>query len=129
MPNELELLRTSTAVSINSNPFIIQNAKIKTTIQNEYEVDIDGDMQDFAGPITVQLCKSNSNIPQEQGECTPGTIQESYYLLAEYTVNVPEGLRFIYSNDKKFITKKPEKVIMGGGHAYNRVPLEELNNE
>jgi len=129
LSQESTLHRERTALSISKNPFIIADAKIVVEGTNAYGAKRDGGMTDFIGPITVQLCKSNSIIPQKEGEGTPGTTEESYYLLAEYTTTVPTGLRFVYTNDKKFITEKTEKVIAGGEHVYSRVPLKELNND
>ena len=83
-------------------------------------------MVDFPGPITVKICKYTNSISRKIGENTPVTIEITYYLIAEYTTDVPEGLRFLYINGKKFETLRPEKVYYNAQHVYTRVDLKEL---
>ena len=129
MSNRAELQRLRTTKSISSNPFIIQNAKVIGSDINRYNAEREAITDtDFPGPIVVSIIKRDNVIPQPTGEATPRIIEDSYYLIAEYTTEVPKGLRFTYINNKRFETLEPEKVIDAGLHVYTRVDLKELNN-
>jgi len=124
----VDTLRARTDLSISLNPFTIDgtNAETLSATVNSYGATRAGAPVAYTGSITVQVIKSNSVIPQKEGELTPVKLQESYYLIAKYSDTIPENLRFNYVNGKRFTTMKPEKVINGGAHVYTRVPLEEL---
>jgi hypothetical protein len=125
-----EAHRLRTTISINSNPFIITsgNAEVPTSITNAYGQEIAGPPVPVSGTFTCGVFKENNTIPQAEGMETPVTIDDSYYLIVEYTDAIPERMRFNYVNDKRFETLKMEKVQAGGEHVYSRVPLKELDN-